>query len=223
MNADQSKVVECVSSSRIIAIIRGFEPDVCLHLAECYVKGGIRMIEVTFPQSAPEQWCRTAEAISLIRNRFGEQLLVGAGTVINGEQLQIARDAGAMYAISPNVNPELIRETVEKGLVAMPGALTPSEMVSAHEAGAQFVKIFPAGALGASYVKAVRAPLSHIPMLAVGGISAANVEEFIAAGCVGAGVGGNLTKREFIEEKAWDKITAVAVELTEKVKKGMQK
>ena len=100
--------------------------------------------------------------------------------------------------------------------VAMPGALTPSEAVDAWEAGASFVKIFPAGSLGLGYVKALRAPLSHIPFLAVGGISADNVADFMRVGCVGAGVGGSLTNKEWIAAGEWDMIEAVARQLVER-------
>ena len=218
MNAEQLEVVECVNRNRIIAIIRGYDPEVCLHLAESYANGGIRMIEVTFPQAHPELWGKTADAIEKIRERFGSEILAGAGTVITAEQLKIAREAGARYVISPNVDPAIIRAAVDSGLVAMPGAFTPSEIVTAHTAGAQFVKLFPVGAMGPSYVKALRAPLAHIPMLAVGGISADNVADFIEAGCAGAGVGGDLTKREFIEAKAWNEITACAKKLVDNAK-----
>ena len=98
-------------------------------------------------------------------------------------------------------------------VVAMPGALTPSEVVDAWEAGASFVKIFPAGSLGTGYVKALRAPLAHIPFLAVGGISVDNVADFMRVGCVGAGVGGALTNKEWIAAGEWDKIADVAREL----------
>ena len=208
-----NEIEKIVREKRIIAIVRGQTPDVCLHLAEAFAKGGIGLVEVTFNQREPETWQQTAEAIQAIRTRFAGAVRVGAGTVLTEEQLKICAEAGGEYMITPNVNAALIRKCVEMGLVAMPGALTPSEAVVAWEAGAQFVKLFPAGTLGAGYVKAVRAPLSHIPFLAVGGISPENVADFMRAGCVGAGVGGNLTNKEWIAEGAWDKITAVAHEL----------
>ena len=128
----------------------------------------------------------------------------------------MCEQAGGEYMITPNVNASLIRECVRRGLVAMPGAFTPSEAVDAWEAGASFVKIFPAGTLGPGYVKAMRAPLSHIPFLAVGGIGPDNVAEFMKAGCVGAGVGGNLTNKEWIAAGAWDKIEETARLLVER-------
>lgn len=212
----KEEIVKAVHDGRIIAIIRGFAPDVCLKLAEAYFKGGIRLVEVTFSQKAPETWKDTAAAIGAIKARFAGDVHVGAGTVLTEEQLSMCRDAGGEYMITPNVKPALIRSCVEQGLVAMPGALTPSEAVDAWDAGASFVKIFPAGSLGPGYVKAIRAPLSHIPFLAVGGISPDNVADFMRVGCVGAGVGGNLTNKEWIAAGAWDKITDVARQLVER-------
>lgn len=212
----KEEIVKAVHDGRIIAIIRGFAPEICLKLAEAYATGGIRFVEVTFSQKAPETWKDTVAAISAIKARFGGAVRVGAGTVLTEEQLTMCQDAGGEYMITPNVNPALIRSCVAKGLVAMPGALTPSEAVDAWEAGASFVKIFPAGSLGPGYVKALRAPLSHIPFLAVGGISPDNVADFMRVGCVGAGVGGNLTNKEWIAAGAWDKIADVARQLIER-------
>jgi 2-dehydro-3-deoxyphosphogluconate aldolase/(4S)-4-hydroxy-2-oxoglutarate aldolase len=203
-------IEKLVRESRIIAIIRGFSPDICLKLADAYARGGIRMVEVTFNQASPETWADTVAAIRVIREHFSGDIRVGAGTVLTEEQLTMMEDAGGEYMVTPNVNPSLIRECVRRGCAAMPGALTPSEAVDAWEAGASFVKIFPAGSLGAGYVKALRAPLSHIPFLAVGGVGPDNVRDFMEAGCVGAGVGGNLTNKEWIAAGEWDKITSVA-------------
>jgi len=216
----KEETIKSVREQRIVAIIRGFAPDVCLKLAEAYHQGGIGLVEVTFNQKAPETWKDTAAAIRSIKERFGDAVHVGGGTVLTAEQLTICEEAGGEYMITPNVNVELIRDCVRRGLVAMPGAMTPSEAVSAFDAGASFVKIFPAGSLGPSYVKALVAPLSHIPFLAVGGISPANVADFIKAGCVGAGVGGNLTNKEWIAAGEWGKIAAVARELVENSRLG---
>lgn len=202
----------------IVAIIRGFEPDVCLRLAEAYFKGGINMVEVTFNQKYPRTWKDTAAAIKAIKDTFNDSVMVGAGTVLTEEQLKICEDAGGEFMVTPNVNASLIRKCVADGLMAMPGALTPTEAVEAYNAGAKYVKIFPAGVLGPGYIKAITAPLSHIPFLAVGGISPDNIADFIKAGCAGAGVGGNLTNKEWIKAGEWDKIAAVARSLVENSK-----
>ena len=211
-------VIRTVHETRIVAIIRGFAPDVCMWLAEAYLKGGIRLVEVTFNQREPASWKDTAAAVRAIRERFAGEMHVGAGTVLTEEQLAMCADAGGEYMVTPNVKPALIRSCAAKGLASMPGALTPSEAMDAWDAGADFVKIFPAGSLGSGYVKALRAPLSHIPFLAVGGISPDNVAEFMKAGCVGAGVGGNLTNREWIAAGEWDRIADVASKLVERSK-----
>ena len=210
-----SGIESVVRERKIIAIIRGFAPDTCLRLAEAYAAGGIALVEVTFNQREPESWKDTAAAIRAIRERFMPSVRVGAGTVLTEDQLSMCEDAGGEFMITPNVNGSLIRECVRRGLVAMPGALTPTEAVAAHEAGAGFVKIFPAAAFGAGYVKALVAPLSHIPFLAVGGIGSDNVAEFLKAGCVGAGIGGNLTNREWIAAGEWNKIEDTAKCLVE--------
>lgn len=202
----------------IVAIIRGFEPDVCLRLAEAYFKGGINMVEVTFNQKAPQTWKDTAAAIKAIKDTFNDSVMVGAGTVLTEEQLKICEDAGGEFMVTPNMNASLIRKCVADGLMAMPGAMTPTEAVEAYNAGAKYVKIFPAGVLGPGYIKAITAPLSHIPFLAVGGISPDNIADFIKAGCAGAGVGGNLTNKEWIKAGEWDKIAAVARSLVENSK-----
>jgi 2-dehydro-3-deoxyphosphogluconate aldolase/(4S)-4-hydroxy-2-oxoglutarate aldolase len=214
----KSEIEKLVLETKVVAIVRGFAPEVCVKLADAYRRGGIRLMEVTFNQKSPETWKDTAAAIAAVRREFAGELAVGAGTVLTEEQLSICEDAGGEYIVTPNVKPALISAAVGRDLAAMPGAMTPSEAVDAWEAGASFVKLFPAGSLGPDYVKAVRAPLSHIPFLAVGGVSAANAAAFMRAGCVGVGVGGNLTNREWIEAGAWDKIAAAARELVGSVR-----
>ena len=214
----KAEIENAVREKRIVAIIRGFAPETCLRLAEAYARGGIGLVEVTFSQKTPETWKDTAAAIAAIKERFAGNVRVGAGTVLTEEQLSMCEQAGGEYMITPNVNASLIRECVRRGLVAMPGALTPSEAVDAWEAGASFVKIFPAGSLGVGYVKAIRAPLSHIPFLAVGGIGPDNIADFVKAGCVGAGVGGNLTNKEWIAAGEWNKIEETARLLVERSK-----
>ena len=215
----KDEIVKTVLDRKVVAIIRGFAPDVCLHLAEAYATGGIGLVEVTFNQKAPETWKDTAAAIAAIRSRFAGAVRVGAGTVLTAEQLTMMEQAGGEYMITPNVNAALIRDCVGRGLVAMPGAMTPSEAVTAWDAGASFVKVFPAGTLGPGYVKAITAPLSHIPFLAVGGVSADNAADFMKVGCVGVGVGGNLTNKDWIAAGDWDKIAQAARTLVESVLK----
>ena len=131
--------------------------------------------------------------------------------VREAEQVRLAKEAGAQYIISPNVSEAVIRETKALGLVSIPGAMTPTEIANAYAWGADIVKVFPAGVLGAAYIKAVRAPLNHIPMVAVGGVSPDNIADFIAVGCVGAGCGGNLVSKKIVEEGKFSEITRTAL------------
>lgn len=208
----REELIDLVLQSRVIAIVRGldggFEP-----LAQAMYDGGIRAIEVTFNQKDPSQWGKTTGAIRAIKETMGDKMAVGAGTVTSVELVELAREAGAQFIVSPDTDPAVIRRTRELGMVSMPGALTPSEIKQAHEAGADFVKVFPAGTPGAGYIKAIRGPLNHIRMLAVGGVNEKNAAEYIQAGCVGVGVGGNLVNKEWIANGDYGKIEALAREL----------
>lgn len=204
--------LEWIQHSKVIAIVRGLAPEYMVKLAEALYEGGIDLMEVTFNQAKPETWADTAAAIKAVAEHMEGKMLVGAGTVIRKEQLDMAYEAGAQYIITPNTNLDLIRKVKEYGLLSFPGAFTPSEIEAAYAAGADAVKVFPVGALGASYIKAVKAPLSHIPLMAVGGVNEKNAADFIAAGCCGVGVGGNLVNKAWIEAGEWDKIIALARE-----------
>jgi len=204
--------LEWVLKSKIIAIVRGLSPEYMIGLADALYAGGIDLMEVTFNQTKPESWKDTAQAIRTVAEYMKGKMLVGAGTVMRQDQLDMARDADAKYIITPNTNLQLIRTVKEYGLASFPGAFTPSEITEAYEAGADMVKVFPAGNIGAAYIKAIKAPLSHIPLMAVGGVNEKNAAEFIAAGCCGLGVGGNLVNKAWIEAGQWDRITALAAE-----------
>ncbi len=216
----RQETIQWVEKEKVIAIVRGVAPDDCLNVAEALYQGGIRLLEITFNQSKPESFEQTAAAIRAVAETYRGKMLVGAGTVITKEQLTMAAEAGAKYIISPDVDTEIIRETVALGMVSMPGAMSPSEVKTAHNAGADFVKIFPAGTLGSSYVKALRAPMSHVKLLAVGGVNEENAADFIKAGCCGVGVGGNLANKKWIEAGELNKVTEAAQKLMEKVKGG---
>lgn len=211
MSALREQVIERIKAKKIITIVRGvYGEDIC-SLARALAAGGIELMEVTFDQKNKDSWQDTAAAIRAIGETMNGQLIAGAGTVTTPELAEMAHDAGAAYIVSPNVNEAVICRTRELGMVSLPGALTPSEIWNAWEAGADFVKVFPAAQLGPAYIKAVRGPLNHIPMLAVGGVNEHNIADFLKAGCAGAGVGGNLVNKQWVAEGRWDDITALAL------------
>ena len=136
---------------------------------------------------------------------------------MTAEQVRIAVNAGAEYMISPDASREVIEETGRLGAVSIPGALTPTEVATAYAYGADFVKLFPAGELGLSYIKAIRAPLAHIPMLAVGGVNETNLGEFLGAGLSGFGIGSNIVSKKLIEQGDFAALTALAKQYTEQI------
>ena len=204
-------IIEKIRKVGLVPVIKIDDAAKAVPLAKALAKGGIPVAEVTF---------RTACAAEAIRNISKEcpEVILGAGTVISVEQAKAAVEAGAKYIISPDTNVDVIKKTRELGLVSMPGALTPTEVLQAHRAGADFVKLFPVGNLGASYIKALCAPISHVKMLGVGGVNEDNVAEFLKAGVYGVGVGGNLANKKWIEAGEFDKITATAKKLVENIK-----
>ena len=209
--------LEYVKERKIVAIVRGLSPEYLIRLGHAFEESGIGLMEVTYNQSAPETWKDTANGIEAVEKEFGDRLLVGAGTVITLEQVSMTYNAGGHYLVTPTTQPEIIRAGKALGLGLYPGAFTPSEILAAYEAGADAVKVFPASCLGPGYIKAIRAPLSHIPLMAVGGVNEKNAADFIKAGCVGLGVGGNLVNKEWIRNGEWEKITALAKEFKKAV------
>ena len=211
------QIISLTREKKIIAIVRGIAPEQGLQTAQALYDGGIRMIEVTFDQKNPKNWKNTTDMIRAIDAHFGGKVAVGAGTVTTPELVELAAAAGAKYIISPDAKEAVIRHTRQLGLVSMPGALTPTEITNAWDWGADFVKLFPIGALGLDYLKAITAPLSHIPLLAVGGVNLSNVTDYLSAGCVGAGIGGNLVNAKWIAAGEFEKITQSARQLVEAV------
>jgi 2-dehydro-3-deoxyphosphogluconate aldolase/(4S)-4-hydroxy-2-oxoglutarate aldolase len=126
-------------------------------------------------------------------------MLIGAGTVLTEKQVELTKNAGGKFIISPDTCPEVIKETKKLGLVSIPGAFTPSEAVIAHKAGADFVKLFPITSMGPKYLKDIKAPLSHIRFLAVGGINADNITEYLSVGACGVGIGSDIANKKLIE------------------------
>lgn len=214
----REKIIQAVLEHKLIAIVRGVYGDDCLNLAKALYEGGIRLLEVTFDQAKPETWGTTSLTIRQLRDQLGDKMYFGAGTVTSEELVTLAKKSGAQFIVSPDCECDVIRATVKAGMVSMPGALTPTEVLQAHRAGADFVKLFPAGNLGAGYVKSVAAPINHVKLLAVGGVNEHNVADFLKAGAVGAGVGGNLVNKQLIAEGRFREITELAQTFVDAVK-----
>ena len=212
------QIKNAIRKEKLIAIVRGVESEKCIRIAQALYDGGIRLMEITYDQKHPEGWEDTARTIGAVGKAFEGKMYVGAGTVTCPELAELTHKYGGRFIISPDMNPEVIRRTVELGMVSIPGAMTPTEVMQAHRAGAHFVKMFPAGTLGVGYFKAVKAPISHVELLVVGGVDEKNVADFLAAGAAGAGIGGNLVNAAWVRAGEYEKITQTAKALVAAVK-----
>jgi len=206
----QENVVQAICEEKIIVIARGIYDKDCLCLARALYDGGIRLMEVTFDPSQPLSYARTADTVAALVKEFSGKMLVGAGTVLDEATVELAAGSGARFIVSPDTNERVIARTRELGLASLPGAMTPTEIASAHRFGADFVKVFPASQLGSAYFKAVLAPLSHVRLLAVGGVDENNIAEYLRAGAVGAGIGSNLANKRLVEAGAYGQIAGLA-------------
>lgn len=203
-------VIQAIAEKKIMCIVRGFYFEEALGLAKALVKGGVSLMEVTFDQFDKAEQKKTADTLRLLNKELGGEMCFGAGTVTSVAMAKMAYEAGAKFIVSPDTNPDVIEATVAMDMVSIPGALTPTEIKHAYDLGADFVKVFPACNMGVSYFKNIHAPLPQVRMLAVGGVSADDAKDYLAAGCSGIGVAGCLFKKDWIKNGEWDKITEAA-------------
>lgn len=214
----KQEILKFIEENKIIAICRGTYGDDLIKLVDALYKGGIKLVEVTFDQNDPDCIYKTSTAIKFLHDKFGSDIGIGVGTVVKIEQVIAAEKAGAQYIISPNVNTDIIKLTNKFDMVSIPGAMTASEILSAHFAGADFVKIFPAGTLGLNYVKDIMGPINNVKLIATAGITPDNIDAFFKLGFVGAGISSYLTDKKLIAEGKFDVLCKHAEELVQIVK-----
>ena len=174
-----------ILNTQIVAIIRGADPDEIINIVEALKAGGIRTLEITI--NSPD----ALSVIEKISDRFGQELLIGAGTVLDAQTARSAIIAGAQFIISPTLDFEVIRTTRRYGCVSIPGAFTPTEILKAYESGGEIIKVFPA-ILGPGYLKEISGPLRQIPLMPTGGVNLDNIQAFKKAGAVAFGIGSAL-------------------------------
>ncbi len=209
-------LLDAVKRYRIVTAVRGVPSERMVDTAKALYEGGIRMLEITFNQSDPEHCGRTKEAIESVRNALGKEMLIGAGTVMSVGDVDAAAEAGAQYLLSPNLNLEVLRYAKSLGLGMIPGAMSPSEVAAAYENGADLVKLFPCDVLGMGYIRALRAPISHVPLLAMGGVNADNLTEYLSL-VEGVGIGSAITNKEMILKGDYAGLTGLARKYTSKL------
>lgn len=207
MNRD---ILQAIAQERLIVIVRGVERQKLLPLTEAMYRGGVRLLEVTYSAngSVPDE--ETAACISMLCANFRDRMHIGAGTVLTERQVELTAQAGGRFVISPDCNPTVIQKTKQLHLVSIPGAFSPTEAQVAHRAGADLVKLFPTTSLGTEYIKAICAPLSHIPLLAVGGIDLDNIGAYLKAGVLGVGIGSGIINKKMLVENDYEGITELA-------------
>ena len=200
--------LEQILRYKIVAILRGCEPERVPDIADALARGGVRLLEVTVNS-------RDAfEVIRKLATTMGDRLLVGAGTVTTPEEAEIAVDAGARFILSPVFDPDTIRVTKELGAVSIPGAFTATEIMAAWRNGADIVKVFPAS-IGAAYFRDLRGPLPQIRLMPTGGVNLHNIRDFRAAGAVAYGIGSALVAAgQETTTEALDTLKQRAIEYT---------
>lgn len=208
---------ECILRNKIIVIVRGVAREDLLDFAKAAYEGGIRLLECTYDASGKIADGEIASNIKMLADHFDGKMQIGAGTVLTKKQVELTKNAGGTFIISPDTNVEIIEYTKALGLVSIPGALTPTEVAAAVRAGADFVKVFPVDLFGPRYIKTLKAPLSHAKLLAVNGINADNICEYLDAGAVGVGVGSGIVNKELIAKKDFAGITDAARKYTDKI------
>jgi 2-dehydro-3-deoxyphosphogluconate aldolase/(4S)-4-hydroxy-2-oxoglutarate aldolase len=202
----KQQIIEQLLDPGVIAVVRAKRTDQVVPLAEALVAGGIIAIEITM--TTPNAIAAILEASA----KLGDRALIGVGTVLDEATCRAALEAGAQFVVSPISRRELVPIAQKAGKPIMLGAYTPTEAQLAHEAGADFIKIFPADGLGPNYIKALRAPLPHLRIVPTGGVDLKTIGDFFKAGSVAVGAGSSLISKDVLEKDDWATLTRVASE-----------
>jgi 2-dehydro-3-deoxyphosphogluconate aldolase/(4S)-4-hydroxy-2-oxoglutarate aldolase len=202
----KQEVLEKVKQLGLLAVIRGPSVDLTIQMVAALIKGGVLGIEITYSTPNAEEVVKTLAA------QYGDQIVLGMGTLTKPEQAESAIRAGASYLVSPISEPVLVKTMIDTGLLTMAGALTPTEVYQVYSLGVDVVKVFPGSLGGPAYIKALKGPFPYIPMMPTGGVSANNVADWFKAGVVAVGAGSELCPPDLAKAGKFDAITQKAVE-----------
>jgi 2-dehydro-3-deoxyphosphogluconate aldolase/(4S)-4-hydroxy-2-oxoglutarate aldolase len=217
MPRTKEQLMKSIVDTGVIAVIRAPNPEILIPLAEALMEGGITAIEVTM--STP----RAIYGIELLANKLGDKAVIGVGTVLDASTARDAISAGAEYVLSPHFDPEVVATTRKHGKISVPGAFTPTEILTAWTAGADIVKVFPSTTLGPGYIKDLLAPLPPLKITPTGGVDAKNAGDWIKAGAVCVGAGSALVSKEAMAKKDWPTITTNAKAFIESIRAARTK
>jgi 2-dehydro-3-deoxyphosphogluconate aldolase/(4S)-4-hydroxy-2-oxoglutarate aldolase len=210
----RTEVLQAIEESGVVAVIRVRDPELVQGVVDALLAGGVRALEITM--TVP----RAVELIAQIAPKLPSEFLLGAGTVIDAQTARQVIDAGARFIVSPVFKREVIDVCRERDIVSAPGCLTPTEILSAWEAGADVVKVFPATALGPGYIKDVLAPLPQVKLMPTGGVTKDNAGEWIKAGAVALGVGTSMVDAKAVAERRFEVVSANARHFVDAVKQA---
>lgn len=204
------KLTDAMEQYRLIAILRGIPGAMLPEVLDAICDGGIRLAEITFDAAVQVPDAEIAAQIERAVARMEGKMHIGAGTVLTPAQLRLTCAAGGSFVVSPHTDPELIKAAKALGLISVSGAMTPSEIVAAHLAGADYVKLFPASALGPDFIRRIHNPLPHIKLLAVSGVGVEDIPAYFSAGAYGFGIGNAIANPKLCMEGDFAAIRAHA-------------
>lgn len=204
MTAMQMQVHDRVVSTGVVAIVRLADYSAAVDVVKALIQGGVSVVEFTYTNP------RAGHAIETVKQAFGDDVFAGAGTVLDAETARGAMLHGADFVVTPTVRVDTIRICQRYNVPTVIGALSPTEILTAWEHGATFVKVFPASSVGPGYLKDVAGPLPQISLIPTGGVTVDNAGSFIAAGAKAVAIGGNLVDRDTVEHGRWSELAARA-------------
>lgn len=189
----------------LIPVLRAKNPQQALAVVDAMIAGGVTVVEVTMTVPG------ALDVLKELKNKYGEKLLLGSGTVTTAKEAEATIDAGAEFVVSPSLHPDVVMATKAAGKLSIPGSLTPTEVIAAHRLGADYVKIFPCSAMGgAPYLKALLAPFPFLKLIPTGGVTIATAEDFLKAGARALGVGSDLVNLAAVDQGKPEVITQAA-------------
>jgi 2-dehydro-3-deoxyphosphogluconate aldolase/(4S)-4-hydroxy-2-oxoglutarate aldolase len=203
-----------LDDSGVVAVLRGVEADQLIEITEALREGGVTAVEIT--ADTPD----VAEKLGEVAASFDDEVVVGTGTVLDSETARTTLMAGAEFVVSPSLHEDVIETCNRYGAVTAPGVMTPTEAIRGYEAGADFVKVFPAKTVGPAHLGAMKGPLGQIPMMPTGGVSADNAADYVDAGAFAVGAGGALVDYDAAERGDYETITETAREFTRVVEEA---
>ena len=204
--------------TRLVVLARGVSREVLVKGVCAIADAGVTLFESTFDHRREDCIAENAEKISALVAALGDRMVVGAGTVLSPDEVRAAHDAGASFIVSPDADPDVIAETKRLGMASIPGAMTPTEIKRAHALGADVVKLFPADDVGYHYIKNLKGPLPHIPLMVTGGVNPRTIPEFLSCGVLAVGTGVTIFRPDLVTAEDYEGIKALAREHVEAIR-----